>query len=130
MKKHLAIFSGSTIFEILVGRKTIDCRLSKFRIPPFGQVAKGDLVYLKPPGQPIVGQFTVDQAIFFDSPGDFQWQWIRRQLMEKMAISEKFLEDRKEARYLTLIWIGPIVSFLTPPMKIVKRDRRPWVVLN
>lgn len=129
MKRHLAVFSGSAIEDILQGRKKIDCRFSQARIPPFGQIAKGDLVYLKPPGKPIVGQFIVEKVAFFDSPGPAEWQWIRKELWQDLAIAHKFIEDRKDCRYLTLAWIGPAASFLTHPTKIKKRDRRPWVVL-
>lgn len=129
MKKHLAVFTGSAIKDILQGHKKIDCRLSKIRISPFGQISSGDLVYLKPSGKPIVGQFVVEKVIFIDSPNKREWDWIRKDLLSDLAISEKFLKDREDCRYLSLIWIGPVASFLTPPANIVKRDLRPWVVL-
>jgi hypothetical protein len=128
LKRHLAVFTGSAIDDILQGRKKIDCRLSRIRIPPFGQVGAGDLIYLKPPGRPIVGQFLVERVVFFDTPGKRGWEWVRRWRGD-LAVTDKFLADRQDCRYLSLIWIGTVASFLTPPRKIVKSDRRPWVVL-
>lgn len=130
MRKHLAVFAGSASADILQGRKKIDCRLSKIRIPPFGQVSTGDLVFIKPSGKPIVGQFAVEKVVFIDSPNEEEWSWIRKDLLSDLAVSEKFLQDRVDCRYLSLIWIGPVASFLTPPANIAKRDLRPWVVLS
>ncbi len=64
--KHLAIFKGDGGEKILTGEKLIETRFSKSKIPPFGVISTGDLVYIKPSGGDIIGQFRVKKVIFFD----------------------------------------------------------------
>ncbi len=66
MKKHLAIFKGNGGELILEGKKAVESRFSKRKDPPFGLISKGDLVYIKPTGAEIIGQFKVKKVIFYD----------------------------------------------------------------
>ena len=105
MVRHLAIFKGDGADKILSGEKTIESRFSKSRIAPFGLISSGDLVYIKPSGKDIIGQFRVKKVIFFDL-GPIQH------------------------RYVTLIFIGESTRFITSPIKLKKKDQRGWVVLG
>ena len=106
MVRHLAIFKGGGAENILSGEKTIESRFARRRIPPFGVVSAGDLVYIKPSGGDIIGQFKVRKVIFLDNG-----------------------EQTKE-RYITLIFIGQSTKFITSPIKLKKKDLRGWVVLG
>ena len=66
MQKHLAIFKGNGGELILSGKKTVESRFSKRKSPPFNNISSGDLVYIKPTGKEIIGQFRVQKVIFFD----------------------------------------------------------------
>lgn len=103
MKKHLAIFKGNGGEMILTGQKTIESRFSRAKIAPFGQISSGDLVYIKPSGKEIIGQFKVKKVVFI---------------------------DKANGKYVTLIFIGESSRFLTAPLKIPKKDLRGWVVLD
>jgi len=103
--KHLAIFKGTSAEEILQGKKVTDIRSSNRRIPPFGIISSGDLVYIKPTGKDIIGQFKVKKV--------------------------KFLEDPEaKFRFTTEIFIGESSRYITSPVKIPKKDLRGWVVLD
>lgn len=104
MKRHLAIFKGSSGEEILQGKKGVDIRSSNRKFPPFGTISSGDLVYIKPPGKDIIGQFRVKKVKFFDDP-------------------------EAKSRYTTEISIGESSRYITSPVKISKKDLRGWVVL-
>jgi ASC-1-like (ASCH) protein len=54
---HLAILNEPYLEYILQGKKTIESRFSLTRVPPYKQVSKGDIVFLKQYGDPIVGLF-------------------------------------------------------------------------
>ncbi len=64
MRKHLAIMHKSVIEAVLNGHKTVETRFSQHKIVPFGEVGIGDVVYMKPPGEDILGQFRVGKVIF------------------------------------------------------------------
>ena len=105
MTRHLAIFSKNSGEDILQGKKTTDIRSSNRKLPPFGTISSGDLVYIKPPGKDIIGEFKVEKVIFSDNP------------------------DGKQ-RYTTEIFIGSVQKFITSPVKIPKKDLRGWVILD
>ena len=127
---HLAIFKGGGAEKILGGEKTIESRFSKNRIAPFGVISSGDLVYIKPSGKDIIGQFRVKKVIFFDNLeiGDI------REIMEKynkeLSVDEGYWQSKENAKFGTLIFIGDSARFITSPIKIPKKDLRGWVVLS
>ena len=128
--KHLAIFKGRGADLILTGKKSIESRFSKRKDPPFGAVSAGDLVYIKPSGKDIIGQFRVKKVIFFDGLDIGDIKGIRKRWGQELAVDESYWKGKEEARYGTLIFIGDSSQFLTSPVKIPKKDLRGWVVIE
>lgn len=130
MRKHLAIFTNGLAEKILKGEKTIEIRFSTAKIAPFGVISKGDLVYIKPSGKDIVGQFKVKKVIFYDSLDDSDLDQIKKTFGADIAQPETFWLSKKDSKYATLVFIGECDPFLTSPIKIKKKDLRGWVVLG
>ncbi len=130
MNKHLAIFKGKGAEDILSGKKTIENRFSKAKIAPFGVISAGDLVYIKPSGKDVIGQFRVKKVIFFDGLTQEDLENIKKTSWCTTAHDDIFLESKKGYRYCTLIFIGDSSRFITSPVKIPKKDQRGWVVLK
>ncbi len=136
MKKHLAIFSTNVIEAIFAGVKTVDSRLSKNKIAPYLQVSTGDIVYIKPPGEDIIGQFIVRKVMYLEGYNRPEYDVIIRDFWPQISWGNKkeekrFIEEKREdSRYLTLIWIDQLERFLIPPVRIRKTDNRAWVVLE
>lgn len=128
MRKHLAIFKNHSAEKVLTGEKKIDVRLSKINIPPFKEVAKGDIVWMRQSGQKLIGSFIVDRVIYYDHPTKDDILRIYDQYGRQVAMDDSFWENRQECNYLTLIFIGLSNRFLISPT-VSKRDRRCWVVL-
>lgn len=128
--KHLAIFKGEGAKKILSGKKTIESRFSKRRNPPFGQIATGDLVYIKPSGEDIIGQFRVKKVIFYDGLDIGEIREIWEKYSKQLAVDEGFWKEKEGSCYGTLIFIGEVDPFLTAPIKFPKKDLRGWVVLR
>ncbi|MFH0937320.1 MAG: hypothetical protein V1808_03430 [Candidatus Daviesbacteria bacterium] len=135
MRKHLAIMRLSTIEAILSGKKTIETRFSLHRISPFGQIGMGDLVYMKPPGEDIVGQFKVKKVFSYEGLSPQDLEKIFADFGAQIGVGDKkedqkYQQDKKDSKFGTLIFIGESDRFLTPPVKIKKKDLRGWVVLG
>lgn len=128
--KHLAIFKGEAGEKILSGKKTIESRFSKRKSVPFGQVAPGDLVYIKPSGKDPIGQFRVKKVIFFNGLEVEDIKEVREKYGKELAVDEAYWKGKKEAKYGTLIFIGEVDPFITSPLKYPKKDLRGWVVLG
>ncbi len=130
MKKHLAIFKGEAGEKILLGKKTIESRFSKTKNPPFGVVSSGDLVYIKPSGKDIIGQFRVKKVIFFDNLDSADFIDLEERYGKELAVEEEYWSKAKSSRFGTLIFIGDSARFITSPIKLPKKDLRGWVVLD
>lgn len=135
MVKHLAIFSPKAVEQIFAGKKTVETRFSKKRIAPFGQVSVGDIIYIKPIGKDIKGQFSVKKVIFFESLDPSDWEMIKNNYAKQISFGDegedkKFFKEKEDAKYGSLIFIDRVEEFIVPPVKIEKRDRRGWVVLD
>jgi hypothetical protein len=135
MKKHLAIFSQSAVKEIFAGKKIVETRFSQKRIAPFAQVSAGDLVYIKPSGEDIAGQFLVSKVIFFDNLDELDWQFIKSHYQKYLSLGSKeldfaYFQQKVEAKFGTIIFINRVEQFIVSPIKIEKKDKRGWVVLE
>lgn len=130
MKKHLAIFKDGAGEKILSGAKSIESRFSKGKKAPYGVVSGGDLVYIKPSGSDIIGQFRVKKVFCFDSllPSDIEK--IKADYGEELSVGSEYWNEKKNSRYGTLIFIGDSARFITSPIKVRKKDLRGWVVLG
>ncbi len=128
--KHLAIFRGEAGEAILSGKKTIESRFSRVKNPPFGVISGGDLVYIKPSGKDIIGQFRVKKVFFFDGLDASDLSDLRKRYEKELVVGEDYWEKHKNARFATLIFIGDSSRFITSPIKFPKKDLRGWVVLK
>lgn len=135
MRTHLAIFSKTAIKQIFAGNRKVEIRFSLRRVPPFEAVSMEDLVYIKPPGEDVVGRFLVKKVIFIEGVDSSDWDFIakyfdnRTSLKNKESI-RKYFEIHKSAKYATLIFFDRVEQFIVSPIKINKRDSRGWVVLD
>ena len=135
MKKHLAIMNKPTIEAILAGKKTIETRFSLHKISPFESVAPGDLVYMKPPGEEIVGQFRVKKVFSFAGLVPEDMENIFKSYGKQIAMGDKveddkYKEEKKGCKYGTLIFISESERFIVSPLKVKKSDMRGWMVIE
>ncbi|MBU1032227.1 ASCH domain-containing protein [Patescibacteria group bacterium] len=130
MKKHLAIFKGEAGEKILSGKKTIESRFSRVKSVPFGVISSGDLVYIKPSGKEIIGQFRVQKVFFFDNLDSSDLNYLKKVYGKKLAADSEYWEKKKNSRYGSLIFIGSSSRFITAPLRFPKKDLRGWVVLD
>lgn len=138
MNKHLAIMSRAVIEAILSGQKTVETRFSLHRIPPFGAASMGDLVFMKPPGEDIIGQFRVKKVFYFEGltrdDMDKIWQDYQKDLAwdheEKNMGAKDYWQKKIDCKFGTLIFITQSERLITSPIKIKKKDQRGWVILE
>lgn len=135
MKKHLAIMKRPVIEAILNGEKTIETRFSQHKIAPFGKVSVGETIYMKPPGEDIIGQFKVKKVIFYEGLSPEDLDKIFADFGKQIGIGDKktdenYHQEKRNSSYGTLIFISESERFITSPIKIKKSDMRGWVVLE
>jgi len=129
MRRHIAIFVGPAIEDIFSGKKTVECRFSKSRVLPYGQVAKDDIILLKKSGGDILGQFTVDNVLYYDNLSSKSVEVLKREYDKAIAVDEKFWQEKKNNKFGTLIFLKNPKRFVFP-IKFKKKDRRPWLLAD
>lgn len=129
MKKHLAIFVGSTINDIISGRKTIESRFSLGRVLPYGQITKDDEILLKKSGGDVIGKVIADNVLYYDNLTPESIAILRKEYGKELCVNDNFWQTKSKSRYGTLIFLKKPERFLVP-IKIHKKDRRPWVIME
>lgn len=124
---HLAVFSEPFLGLVLGRQKTIESRFSRVRCAPFGEVADGDVIFLKEVAGPICGLALVKQTWFYDLTYE-SLDRIREQHNASICADPAYWESRRGAIYATLMEIGEAASIV--PLPCDKRDRRGWVPLR
>lgn len=122
---HLGVFVEPYLEAILDGRKTIESRFGVHRCAPFERVQRGDIIFLKRSGGPVVGLALAGGADYYHLDADVLGDLRDRFAVELYAEDEAFWSARAEKRFATLIHIDDTLKIET--MDIDKRDRRGWV---
>ncbi|MDO8498689.1 MAG: ASCH domain-containing protein [bacterium] len=135
MRKHLAIMHKSALEAILSGKKTVETRFSKHKISPFGVINARDLVFMKPPGGEIVGQFRVKKVFSFEGLTPKDIEKIFSDYGKEISVGDKLEDEAYEklkqgSFYGTLIFISESERLITSPIKIKKSDLRGWMVIE
>ena len=126
---HLAIFSPGFIQKIFIGQKSIDARFSKIRCMPFASIEKGDLVLMKKSGGPILGYFVAGNVKFFKDLTPRKLESTVKDNWDRLALTQKFWQKRKNSKYLTLIAITKPTKFRIP-VSVKKKNLSGWVCLG
>lgn len=129
MRKHLAIFIGHAIEDILSGKKTMESRFSLGRIIPYEEVAKDDIILLKKSGGDIIGQAIADNVLYYDNLKPQSIAILHKEYSKELCASDDFWQKKAKSKYATLIFLKKPQRFVIP-LKFHKKDRRPWVILN
>lgn len=125
---HLAVCREPYIQYMLNGSKTIESRITKNRIIPFGKVKNSDIVILKRSSGPVLAIFTVKNVISFDS-SSFDLNTIKNNYQEQLHIHDEWWELKRDARFASLICIEEIVPLEAIDISM-KKNRQSWIILR
>ncbi len=124
---HVAVLQEVYLDRIRDGRKTIESRFTWCRMPPFGSVQAGDVLFLKLISGPIVAIASVVKAECFGPLEPGRAGEIMEGHSVDLALNDEFRQAKRDSKYVTLIHLGPVMP--VRPVRLVKRDQRSWIVL-
>jgi ASC-1-like (ASCH) protein len=125
---HLVILKKPYVDAIIEGRKTIETRFSKTRMPAFGQVKPGDRLFLKVSSGPVCATASVAAVKYFENLTKEKILQIKQQYNEDIRGGNDYWQSKLDSKFGFLVWqkdVRPI-----KPIWISKKDWRAWVVLN
>ena len=127
MIHHLVILKKHYLFRVLRGYKTVECRLSRHKRPPFGVVTVGDTLWLKQSGGPVTATATVARVEYAHPLTIARLTLLRLRYGESIQADSDFFDGWRQARYATIIHLGNVRRI--DPFRLKKNDRRAWVPL-
>jgi len=125
---HLAIVSEPYLTRILTGEKSIESRFSKVTSLPYGGVLPNDVLLLKETSGPLRAIAVVSFVSTHGPLSPGQAHELMQRHQERLCLDSEFVAAKRNSRYATLMHLDGV--FPVPAVRISKRDRRPWVVLN
>ncbi len=130
--EHVALIRRAYVEPILDGRKTVEARLGRVRIPPFGRVGAGDTVHFKAVGGGFVLMARVGWVRESDglAPGDVRL--LEREFGGAVCAERSFWREKRSARWATLISLVDVREIESGPDIAELRRSRPraaWLVL-
>ncbi len=127
MAHHLVILKKVYLDRILDGSKTVECRLSCTRRPPYGSVRRGDTLWLKQSGHWIRGTARVRSVCYFHPLDRVMLAMLKDRYSRAIGADRAFFRWKKQRRFATVIRLGGVQDIA--PIVYTKSDRRAWVLL-
>jgi ASC-1-like (ASCH) protein len=125
---HLAILKKPYLDAILEGRKPVESRFTITKRSPFGQIFRGDKVFLKQSSGPVCATAVVSAVKSFPNLTPEKVFDIKAQYNHLILGSDEHWQHFSQCNFGLLIWLNDIK--LIEPVMISKKDWRAWVVLN
>jgi hypothetical protein len=129
MAVHVAIVQAPYDRLILDGRKDVECRLTKRPVPPFGRIVPGERIYFKRSAGPFFATAVVDGVWMSDRLTPAALDHLRQQYNDRIHGPAAYWQQRRDARYGTLIWLREVrPTALRPDYK--SQNMRAWYTLD
>jgi ASC-1-like (ASCH) protein len=113
---------------IINGDKTVESRFTKTRKAPLGQIACGDVVFLKESSGPVRAVARVGKVEEYYDLGCGEVDELKEKFNKYIRGEKPYWIEKKESRYAVLVWLKNVK--LIPAITISKKDWRAWVVLT
>lgn len=128
MSHHLVILKKLYLDRILSGRKTVECRVSRIRRPPFAVVSPGDTLWLKQSGGLVVATASVHRVEFVHPLAESELAVLRDRYRNSLQADQAFFDDQLEAKYATFVQFSHVRRL--EPFRIRKPSRHARLVLQ
>jgi hypothetical protein len=125
---HLAILKKPYLDAILDGRKPVESRFTITKRAPFGQIFRGDKVFLKQSSGPVCATAVVSAVKSFLNLTSQKVFDIKTRYNHLILGSDEHWRHFSRCNFGLLIWLKDVKSI--EPIMIDKKDWRAWVVLT
>ena len=125
---HLVILKKQYIDAILDGSKTVESRLMKGRVQPFGSIEPGDTLFFKQSSGPVCAIATAAAVKSFENLTPGKILEIKSKYNRYILGSDEYWESKSDSAFCVLTRIESVKPM--DPVWIKKKDWRAWVVLT
>ena len=130
---HLMTVPQLTAPRYLTGEQTVEIRISTEPNAPFGCVAPGDTVYIKPEGQGVIGKATVHRVDQYDGLSLDDLDRLQAIYSDKSGNDGRVWEARATSNFATIITLDRvhlITDESNVPSALMNQSGSSWVALS
>lgn len=128
-RDHVAIVHRQYMDPIVRGHKTIECRLSKSRMAPFGRVGLNDTLHFKQSGGPFFARATVSRVLFVSLEGPGGIERLRDEHDAHIMGDAEYWASKRHAKYASLLWFTRVREVSEGP-DYPRGSRLAWHVMG
>ena len=103
--EHVAIMKKEFLEMIILGRKKIESRWSKRRIPPFHTVSEGDSIYFKLSSGLVCARAIAGEVLYYDNLTHEKILEIIKEYGPQIGIDASYAKNLAGKNYCTLIFL-------------------------
>ncbi len=129
-REHVVIVHRRYAGAIVEGRKTIECRLSAAKIPPFGRVSTGDVLHFKISGGGFFARASAGRVLSTALADAADIERLRADYDAHILGDDAYWQRKAAARYATLIWLTDVRPPGDVPPVYRRGTRSAWHVLG
>lgn len=129
MSCHVAIVTPAYGRMILDSRKTVECRLTKTPLPPFGCITPGQRIFFKRSGGPFFASAVADRVWMTDSLTPRGVEELRNQHNAHIRGTADYFHQRAACRFATLVWLRDVRPCVLAP-RYKPQNMRAWYTLD
>lgn len=127
---HLAMMREPYMSRVADGTKTIESRWGKVRCAPHNGISRREIIVFKRTGGPILGWTPIEWVRWWVNMDPAEVNAIVHRHRAGLGVEDDFAATVADARYATLIGLGPYHPIEAAHVQIGKTDRRGWVRLG
>lgn len=128
MSIHVAILKRQYVELILAGEKTIESRLSKMAVPPFGVIKQGEQIFIKESGGPFRALARAANILSKQDMSPAEVTQLRTQYDRAICGNNEYWLAKRNSRFATLVHLRDVVPIDVGPA-YAKNPYRAWFVL-
>lgn len=113
---HVAVLYKPYLDLIRSGRKSVECRLTRQARAPYNGIEPGDRIYFKQSAGPFALTAVADQVLFEENLTPERIGAIQRDYNHLICGEADYWSSRRNARFLTLIWLRELAEVDRGPM--------------
>jgi predicted transcriptional regulator len=130
---HLMIVNPQYASRIMTGQKLVEARLGTDRSAPYNRVQPGDIVYIKPSGQRVIGKAVVHRVDQYSGLNPNDIDHLQRVYNDRVQCDDAFWDAKRDSNYATFITlnrVAMIVDESTVPAALLAPSADDWRVLH
>jgi predicted transcriptional regulator len=130
---HLMIVHPKYASLIMTGQKLVEARLGEDRRAPYNRVNPGDVVYIKPTSQAVIGKAVVHRVDQYSGLTPADIDHLQRIYNDRVLGDDSFWASKQDATHATFITLNKVTMISdesSVPDALLTPSRDAWRVLH